>query len=149
MDYTEEIEINLPRDEVVRLFDDPAHMAGWQPGLRSVELLSGEQGQPGARTRLVTVAGRRRTEMIETVTHRDLPDAFHGTYDAKGVHNIVENFFHEAGPGRTRWVNHNVFEFRGAMKIVALLFGRSFPQETRRTMTDFKAFAEGTESARA
>ncbi len=52
-------------------------------------------------------------EMVETVTRRELPDAFDGTYDAKGVHNICKNEFHDVGGTATRWVAHNTFEFTG------------------------------------
>ena len=142
MRYTEEIEIALPRDEVVRLFTDMASMPKWQKGLQSVELLSGEQGQVGARSRFVFLTGRRRMEMIETITHNSLPEAFHASYDAKGVHNVCENYLYEVGPDRTRWVTPNVFEFSGPMRLIGLLFGRSFPKETRAQMRRFKAFAE-------
>jgi hypothetical protein len=142
MEYTQEIEIALPREDVVRLFDDPANLVRPQRGLQSFEHLDGTPGEAGARSRLVYVNGRRRIEMVETITRRDLPDAFHGTYDAKGVHNVVENYFTEPAPGRTRWVSRNVFEFTGFMKVVAALLGRSFPKQSKVFMEDFKAFAE-------
>jgi hypothetical protein len=142
MEFTQEIEIALPRDEVVRLFDDPQNLAKWQRGLQSFEPLEGEPGQPGSTSRLVYVNGRRRIEMVETVTRRDLPAAFDGTYDAQGVHNIIENRFTEVAPGRTTWVSRNVFEFHGFMKVIGLLFARSFPKQSRTFMEDFKAFAE-------
>ena len=86
-------------------------------------------------------------EMIETITRRELPDAFDGTYDAKGVHNIARNEFHEAGPGATRWVAPTTFEFSGRMKLVGLLFGRSFPKQSYVYMEAFKKFAEGAQEA--
>ncbi|WP_448072779.1 SRPBCC family protein [Georgenia yuyongxinii] len=142
MRYTGQIEIALPRDEVVRLFTDMASMPKWQKGLQSVELLCGEQGRVGARSRFAFLTGRRRMEMIETITHNSLPEAFHASYDAKGVHNVCENYLYEVGPDRTRWVTPNVFEFSGPMRLIGLLFGRSFPKETRAQMRRFKAFAE-------
>jgi uncharacterized membrane protein len=140
--YTEEIEIALPREEVVRLFLDPASLPKWQKGLQSVEPLSGEPGQVGSRTRVVFQTGRRRMEIIETITHNSLPDAFHANYDAKGVHNVCENYLYEVEPDRTRWVSPNVFEFSGPMKIVGALLRGSFPKETRAQMRRFKQFAE-------
>ena len=149
MEYTQDIDIDLPRDQVIALFDDPDNLAKWQEGLQSFEHLTGEPGQPGATSRLVFLQGRRRIEMIETITARNLPDSFDGTYDAKGVHNIAENRFVEVTPGRTKWVAHNVFEFAGPMKIIGLLFGRTFPKQTMKYMEAFKAFAEhGTEDPR-
>ena len=142
MRYTEEIEITLPRDEVVRLFLDPGSMPKWQKGLHSIEPISGEPGQVGTRTRLVFLTGKRRMEMIETITHNSLPDAFYAVYDAKGVHNVCENYLYEVAPDRTRWVTPNVFEFSGPMKIIGALFRGSFPKETRAQMRRFKEFAE-------
>jgi len=142
VDYTQHIDLDLPRDRVVALFDDPDNLPKWQRGLQSFEHLSGEPGQPGAKSRLVFQMGRRRMEMVETITRRDLPEAFDGTYDAKGVHNIVENEFTELGPDRTRWTSHNVFEMRRPMKLVGLLFGGSFRKQSMKYMEDFKAFAE-------
>ena len=45
-------------------------------------------------------------------------------------------------PGRTRWVSRNVFELTGFMRVVGLLFGRSFRKQSQAFMEDFKAFAE-------
>jgi uncharacterized membrane protein len=146
--YTEEIEIALPRDDVVRLFLDQAVMPEWQKGLQSVELISGEPWQVGARTRLVFLTGKRRMEMVETITHNDLPRSFHAVYDAKGVHNVCENHLHELEPDRTRWVSPNVFKFSGPMKIIGALFRGSFPRETRAQMRRFKEFAERQKEVR-
>ena len=71
MEYTQEVEIALPRDEVIRLFDDPANLVKWQRGLQSFEPLDG-----------------------------------------------------------------------GFMRVVGLLFGRSFRKQSQAFMEDFKAFAE-------
>ena len=97
MRYETEVFINLPRDRVIELFDSFENLAKWQEGLLSHEHISGEPGQPGAKTKLLYQMGSRRTEMIETILVRDLPDEFSGTYDAKGVHNIVRNCFHDDG----------------------------------------------------
>jgi hypothetical protein len=127
VDYTVEIDIALPRDEVARLFADPDKLVKWQRGLPSIEPLSGEPGQPGSTARLVFLNGKRRLEMVETITANDLPEAFHGTYDAKGVHNVVENWFTEPAPGTTHWVSRNAFEFQGFMKVIGLLSGCRSP----------------------
>lgn len=142
MEYTQEITVNVPRARFIELFDDPANLSKWQEGLISFEPLSGVPGQPGATSRLTFKRGRGTMEMTETITRRELPDLFEGTYDAKGVHNICRNEFQEAGPGATRWVAHNVFEFTGAMKIVGVLFGRSFPKASFKYLEAFRAFAE-------
>ncbi len=49
MKYTCELIVNLPRQRMIELFDNPDNMHKWQPGLVSFEHLSGESGQPGAK----------------------------------------------------------------------------------------------------
>ncbi len=85
--YTVAVDIDLPRDRVVELFDDPENLLKWQTGLQSFEHLSGEPGHPGARSKLVFQSGKHRIELLETVTVRDLPDEFSGTYEWNGGKN--------------------------------------------------------------
>jgi hypothetical protein len=142
MKYTVETEINLPREEVIKLFDNQENCFKWQEGLQSFEHVSGEAGQPGAKSRLVYQMGKRRIEMMETITARNLPDEFSGTYDAKGVHNIVENRFIELAPDKTKWVSENEFQFSGLMRLVGFFMAKEFPKQSLKSMHDFKAFAE-------
>jgi hypothetical protein len=142
MEYTQEIVVNVPRARFIELFDDPANLPKWMEGLVSFEHLHGTPGHPGAQSKLSFRRGRGPAEMVETVTRRDLPYAFEATYDAKGVHNVTRNEFHESGPDATRWVAHNEFQFSGLMKVVGLLFGKSFPKQTQSFMKAFKTFAE-------
>jgi len=142
MQYTVEIELALPRERVIELFDDPENMPRWQRGLLSFEPLSGTPGQPGAKSRLVYQMGKRRVEMIETITERDLPECFSGTYDGKNVHNVVRNRFVELAPDRTRWISENEFRFQGLMKLMGVLMKGAFPKQSLKYLQDFKAFAE-------
>ena len=142
MRYESEIIINLPRTRVIELFDSFDNLKKWQEGLISYDHLSGEPGQPGAKTRLLYNMGRRRMEMIETIIERNLPDEFSATYDASGVHNIVRNNFYDEGE-QTRWVLDSDFQFRSYMRIVSLFIpNSSFRNQTRSSMESFKRFAE-------
>ena len=142
MRYQLESSINLPRDRVIELFDSFENLKEWQEGLVSHEHLSGEPGQPGAKTKLLYDMGKRRLEMIETIITRNLPDEFSGTYDAKGVHNIVRNYFYDQGE-TTRWVLDSDFRFHGWMRLMSLFMPSSmFKKQTRKTMDAFKQFAE-------
>jgi hypothetical protein len=142
MRYTTEITINLPRARVIELFDNPDNMQKWQPGLQSFTPLSGEPGQPGAKSKLVYQMGRRQIEMIETIETRNLPDEFSGTYTSDGVFNRLVNRFYEEGPDKTRWVLENEFQFGGFMKVIGFLTPWAFRRQTRNMMKDFKSFAE-------
>jgi hypothetical protein len=135
--------IDLPRERVVELFDDPDNLPRWQEGLQSFEHVSGELGKPGAKSRLLYDLGRRQAEMTETIEKSSLPDEFTATYEASGVWNRVANRFFEEGDGTTRWQIETEFRFSGFMKIMSLFMRSAFPKQTRETMESFKSFAEG------
>ncbi len=141
-----EIEIEKPVDVVVRLFDDPDNMGKWMPGLRGFEHLSGEPGQPGSRSRLNFDINGRKLEMIETITVRDLPGEFSGTYEAPGVFNTITNSFEEIDGG-TRWVAENEFRFSSLMmKMMSFLMPGAYRKQTVEHMQAFKGFAESIDT---
>lgn len=142
MKFRTSITIDLPRERMVQLFDDPATMKEWQPALISFEPISGTPGQVGAKSRLRYRMGKREIEMVETITERDLPRAFCGTYETGGVWNEVRNTFEEAGPSRTIWHSDNEFRMRGFMKVMALLMPGAFKKESAKIQERFKAWAE-------
>ena len=142
MKYSVDIEINQPIDKVVELFDNPANMKEWMEGLISFEHISGTPGKVGAKSKLKFKTGKREMEMIETVTVRNLPHEFSGTYEAKGVHNIVTNKFISLSNNKTMLTNEQEFQFKGFMKIVAFLMQGAFKKQSLKYMTAFKTFAE-------
>ncbi|RMH63125.1 MAG: SRPBCC family protein [Calditrichaeota bacterium] len=144
MRYTVEIDIDLPRAKVIELFDNPDNMKYWQKGFISLEHISGEPGREGARSRLKYKMGNREIEMIETITKRNLPDEFSGTYETQGVWNLNKNYFLEPSPGSTRWRADIEFKFNGFMKVIAFLIPGSFKKQSLTYMKDFKTFAEMT-----
>jgi hypothetical protein len=143
MKYTQSIHINLPRKRVIELFDNPENLAKWQPGLLKFEHISGEPGTTGAKARLLYKMGKRETEMIETVTLRELPEKFHGTYQARGVLNIQENYFEEVDENTTKWTSTSEFKFSNLpMKVMGWLMPGAFKKQSYTFMELFKTFAE-------
>lgn len=142
MKYTVDIEINAPIDRVIELFDNPDNMDKWMEGLISFEHLSGTAGQPGAKSRLLFKMGKREIEMVETITVRNLPHEFSGTYEAKGVMNIVSNKFIELPDNRTKYITEQEFQFKGFMKIIAFLMPGMFKKQSMKYLIDFKKFVE-------
>ena|SRR5688572_9564012 len=142
MKFNTEIEINRPVEKVIQLFDNPDLMKEWQPGLVSFEHISGVAGQPGTKSKLRYKMGNREIDMVETILVRDLPREFSGTYEAKGVYNIVKNHFIPLGPGKTKYVCENEFRFKGFMKIIAFLMPGAFKKQSYKMQQDFKKFAE-------
>lgn len=142
MKYTVEVEIEKPVDEVIALFDNVDNMYKWMDGLKSFEHLEGTPGEVGAKSRLKFDMNGRKIEMIETITAKDLPREFTGTYDADGVHNIVSNHFEPIGDSRTRYRSENEFQFKGFMKIIAFFMPGAFKKQSMKYLEDFKKFAE-------
>jgi hypothetical protein len=146
MKYATDITIELPREEVIRLFDSTENLFKWQQGLKSFEPLEGEPGQEGAKSRLIYEGRKGDLVMIETITTRNLPDEFHGTYKAKGVYNEIYNYFIEAGPELTVWESVSIFRFKGLMALMAPIMKSVFVSTTLLNMERFKAFAENSGS---
>ena len=143
MKYSNEVVINKPLAEVISLFDSEENLFKWQPELLSFEHFSGEKGEVGAKSKLLYKMGKREVEMVETITVKDLPKEFSGTYEAKGVWNEVKNFFEPNDESTTRWRSESHFEFTGFMKLFGWLMPGSFKKQSQKYLDQFKAFAEG------
>ncbi|WP_103864335.1 SRPBCC family protein [Aquimarina sp. I32.4] len=146
MEYTLDIEIKLPRHQVVDLFKNEENMKFWQKGFVNMTLLNGQKGKAGAVSKLTYIMGKRKIEMVETITLLDLPAAIHLTFDAKNIYNIQENYFEELVNGHTKWISKNEFKFSGFMKIMGFLMPGAFKKQSYSYMKDFKAFAENGKS---
>lgn len=144
MKYSCETEINKPISEVISLFDNPDNLYNWMEGLQSFEHISGTAGQPGAKSKLKFKMGKRDVEMIETVITRNLPDEFIGSYEVKGVHNIVKNRFQKVDDNKTRYITEQEFQFKGFMKCIAFLMPGAFKKQSMKYLTAFKNFAESS-----
>ena len=143
MKYTIETIIKLPRDEVIKKMDNSDNMKHWQRGLVSAEHISGTPGEVGSKMKLSYQMGKRRLEMIETVSKRNFPIEFHGVYDAKGMHNIQQNYFEETPDGYTKWISKSEFlPTNFALRMITLLMPRAFKKQSKKYMSDFKNFAE-------
>jgi len=143
MKYSNEVIINLPLNRVIELFDSEENLFKWQPELISFEHLSGEKGEVGAKSKLKYKMGKREVEMTETITVKDLPKEFSGTYEAKGVWNEVKNYFEALDEHSTRWYADCHFEFSGFMKLIAFFMPGAFKKQSQKYLDQFKVFAEG------
>ena len=143
MKYSCKVDIKLPRDRIIELFDDPENLPKWLIGLESFTHKSGEPGFPGAQSDIVVWGGNRRVEMVETIETRDLPHEFTAIYTTKGVWNRTENFFTANDDGTTTWEQINEFRCEGLMmKLMTRIMPGMFRKETMKQMDSFKTFAE-------
>ena len=145
--YTVEIEIDLPRDQVIEIFDNQENMFHWQNGLQDIQHLSGQPGQNGARSLLVYQNGKHRIELTETITNRNLPDGFDGCYEWGGGKNTLKNRFVELGGSKTRWESTCEYEFKSLfLKLMGIFMPGMFKKQNMQFLQNFKAFCESGES---
>ncbi len=147
MKYSVELDINLPVEKVISLFDNTENMYKWMEGLQSFEALEGTPGEVGAKSRMVFLEGKREIEMVETITVKNLPDEFTATYEAKGLYNIVENHFVAKGEHQTQYITVQDFQFTGFMKLMAVFMPGAFKKQSMKHMEAFKIFAENEAAA--
>lgn len=153
MKYTVSLEIALPRERVVQMLADPAHLPKWLRGLVLHEPLNGMHGQVGTKSRVVLQTGQQKIECTETITRREPADLhgipresvvyFEREIVAKGMWSAARERLTEAGPETTLWVSENEYRFSGLpMRLVGLLMPGAFRKQSRQHMQDFKAFVE-------
>lgn len=123
--------------------DSTENMKHWQKGLISAEHISGIPGEFGAKMKLNYDFGKRKMELVETITKQNFPYEFHATYDTKGVINIQQNYFESTANGYTKWICKNEFQpTTFAMNAMLFFMPKAFRKQTKTYMANFKNFAE-------
>jgi hypothetical protein len=140
MKYRIEVVIKKPRSEMLVLFQDVEFMKKWQPGFQSLEVIEGQPGEVGSKSRLTYVTKDKPSEIIETIILKELPDRFDFLYEAKNVKNWARNSFVDQGD-QVLWIAEHEFAFSGIMKALGL-FKAMFVKQTTRDMNTFKTVAE-------
>lgn len=144
MKYRLEVNINKPVNKVVELFITQENLFKWMPGLKNLELIEGERGKPGSKTKLLFDMNGKKMEMIETLHKSNLPEEFTATFEAKGVVNNQTTSFEKIDENNTRYISDNEFIFSGFMKILSLMPG-AFKKQSMKYLEAFKEFAENEE----
>jgi hypothetical protein len=144
MKYAQEITIDAPLETVVKLFGNPDNEKYWRPQPINVEHLSGTPGQPGAKSRMRFRMGKREFDLVETITARNLPQEFSGTYDADSMVNTMKHSFRAVGANKTVYKTEVDYVFKALMpKLMSLVMPGFFKKQTFKYMKTFKDFAEG------
>lgn len=136
------VEINKPMQEVLELFKNPDNRRHWMEGFVSSTLLSGTEGQPGAKSKLKFIIGKRKLEMIETLLVNKLPDEYTCSYEGNGVFNSVKCMIAEITDTKTDFCIVQEFQFKGFMKVIGFLMPGAFRKQAIKSLEDFKRFAE-------
>ena len=140
--YSYDLDLDLPRDQVVELFSDHNNAQHWQPTLLRIEHVSGESRQKGAVHRLYHKMGKREVEMTESIDEASPPNRFVAIYEADKVWNRFVCEFTELEGAKTRWHMETEFQCGGIMRLMMIFAPGMFKKQTRQSMQDFKTWAE-------
>ena len=146
MKIRSEVIIDAEPKTVWRMLDNPDNLKKWQPTLKSVRLISGARGQPGAISELIYDENGREVRMIEHLTERREPHFMAGSYASDWGKAIVVNHFEDVGKGRTRWVAWWNQTPRGFRRFLSPFMKRSLAKRIDDDLQRFKLMVE-TESA--
>ncbi|MEE4178505.1 MAG: SRPBCC family protein [Bacteroides sp.] len=141
MKYNCSVELDLPIDQVIRLWDDEAHFAEWQDGFQSIVHLEGTPNTPGARSKIIFHQGKNVIELTETILSNKLPEEKKALYDHQHMTNIQTTCFEPLAGQKTRYFSEVEYsKFNGLMpKILAFLFPGLFKKQSQRWMQNLKA----------
>jgi len=141
MKYTCEVIIDKPREEVIKLFDSTDNLFKWQKTLASFDIISGENGVDGLKSKMVYDDNGKTMEMIETIEQFNFPDELIAIYEADKVWNRCVNIFKDMGD-QTSWSMESEFVCSGFMKLVTTFGKKMFMKQTLKDMNSFKSFSE-------
>lgn len=144
MKFSCQVTINLPREQVVKLWDNADNLKKWQEGLVSFEHETGEPGAVGATSKIIYKQGKGQFEMIETILSNNLPEEFVGEYYHKDMTNTMVNKFQEISEDQTKWTaDIHYSAFRGFFpNLMGIFFKGMFRKQTQKWLDRFKTFAE-------
>lgn len=138
-----EVEIDKPLDEVYAAWSKPENLPRWLTGLQRTELLSGEPGQVGAKTRQVYLERGRIVEMIETITAMEPKKHQEGVLEVQGMKATLHVDFIDRG-AKTGVRFRSDFESKSIMMRLMMPFMKR--QIRKRQLGDLERFGAMVES---
>jgi len=140
MKFTCSININKSKLEVVKHFEDPEALKHSQKAFQSIEHLSGNEGESGAKSKLIY----KKFDLIETTIHNTLPDEFYARYEHKSMVNTMRSKFTALNENETKLTTEIEYtEFRGFfIKLIAKLFPNMFKKQVAKWLINFKKYTE-------
>ena len=144
MKFTCNVEINKPKELVAKLFANPDYLKEYQDTFISKELISGNEGENGAVSKMLYKMGKGDMELIETILENNLPNSFFAEYHHKHMDNTMRCTFEALDENTTKYVSEiHYTTFRGFIpKAMALLFPKMFKKQVNKWLVNFKDFVE-------
>lgn len=142
MKFQSTVEIEKPVDELIKLILDPDCTMRWLEGLKSVEHVSGEFRQPGAKSKVVFESAAGRMLITETVLSNDLPNEYRIRYDGQGYVSFSNYSFEVISDDTTKFTMFQEIELKGALRLAQGLIRGTVKRQLQKSAESFKRFAE-------
>jgi len=134
------IDIKADIKTIITAFFNTEDMKHYQDGFISKTLISGVEGEKGAKSKLVF----EKLELIETIINNNLPDEFLALYVHKFTTNTMKVNFKTLPNGEIRYTSIVEYtELRGFMiKVLAKFFPSMFKKQIDKWLKQFKTHVE-------
>jgi len=144
MKFEASIDINVPVDTAVALFNDPSRYKDWQSGFVSYETISGKPRTAGAVSIVKYINGRHKIELTETIRVMNPPAEITGLYEHKHGSNTMINIFTALPGNATRYTTGvGDMKTKGFLPgLMAFLMPGMMKKRNQEWLEHFKAFAE-------
>ncbi len=144
MKFTCTVKIKKPLEEVVALWQNEENNKHWQEGFKSKELLSGEKGTVGAKSKILLTNRNQPMELIETIEVNNLPTEHKVYVEHQHMCNYMSTSFESITDQETLYSSTVEYtQFNGFLpKLMAKLFPSMFKKQVQKWLDLFKAFAE-------
>lgn len=138
------VEINKPLEELISLWLNEDNNKHWQEGFQSKELLSGEKGVVGSKSKILLKNGKQSMELIETLEVNQLPSEHKVYVEHKHMCNYMTSNFQSLSESKTIYSSTVEYtQFNGFMpKLMAKFFPGMFKKQVQKWLDLFKVFAE-------
>jgi len=143
MKYSCSVDIKLPLDKTMELWNNESNFKEWQDGFASIEHLNGTPNSIGAKSKII-FQGKRKIELLETIISSDLPKEKIALYEHIHMTNTQTTRFIAIENNKTQYISEVEYtKFNGIMiKLMAKLFPSKFKEQSLKWMNQFKEFAE-------
>lgn len=139
MKFSCKLEVEAPRDFVVKHFSIPDNQLKWHSDMKSIKLLEGKPGEQGCKTLLEF----EKFQIVETVLSNDLPDNFLGDYETPGIcHNTMRTQFESNGSHTYVGVTVDYKKMNWFMKGMSILMPWALKGPVKKYLNQFKQVVE-------
>lgn len=133
-----ELDINLPRHQVLERYRNPDNLKEWFIGFREFNHLAGRPCAINSRFEVVFRVGNMTIRVEETITRNDLPEEIWYEEYTEGITNLQKNLFIEVDEKTTKWVIISNYE----SEYIHYIGLSAFKKKTLKFMRSFKRYVE-------